>query len=311
MLTAVVAEGVAIVLLGVLVLGLLRSHALILKALHELGAGLELEREAGASSGQGTGPVHVDIEPGVVRAERPPSASATAPDVVGRTLDGAARAVRVTEAGSRTLLAFLTSGCSVCATFWDAFADPVAVPGGAGLVAVVKGDAEESPSALRRLAPPALDLVRSDEAWADYDVPGSPYFVLVEAGRIVGEGSASTWPQVRDLLGQAVEDAGLVRRGVDDGTGAAGVLDRGERDEPSRMDAELRAAGITPGHPSLYPQAPGRDPHSAGSAGSGDLGGWGDPTGSGEPAGSGSRGGPAGSGSRGEPADRDGAQGGA
>ncbi len=47
MLAAVIAEGVAIVLLGVLVLGLLRSHALILKALHELGAGLELEKEAG------------------------------------------------------------------------------------------------------------------------------------------------------------------------------------------------------------------------------------------------------------------------
>ena len=47
MLAVVIAEGVAIVLLGVLVLGLLRSHALILKALHELGAGLELEKEAG------------------------------------------------------------------------------------------------------------------------------------------------------------------------------------------------------------------------------------------------------------------------
>ena len=39
MLAVVIAEGVAIALLGVLVLGLLRSHALILKALHELGAG--------------------------------------------------------------------------------------------------------------------------------------------------------------------------------------------------------------------------------------------------------------------------------
>ena len=50
MLAAVIAEGVAIALLGVLVLGLLRSHALILKALHELGAGLELEKDAGTVS---------------------------------------------------------------------------------------------------------------------------------------------------------------------------------------------------------------------------------------------------------------------
>ena len=47
MLAVVIAEGVAIALLAVLVLGLLRSHALILRALHELGAGLELEKEAG------------------------------------------------------------------------------------------------------------------------------------------------------------------------------------------------------------------------------------------------------------------------
>ena len=40
MLAVVVAEGVAIALLTVLVVGLLRSHALILKALHERGAGL-------------------------------------------------------------------------------------------------------------------------------------------------------------------------------------------------------------------------------------------------------------------------------
>ena len=53
MLAVVIAEGVAVVLLGVLVLGLLRSHALILKALHELGAGLELEKEAGTGSHHG------------------------------------------------------------------------------------------------------------------------------------------------------------------------------------------------------------------------------------------------------------------
>lgn len=46
LLTAVVvALVVAVAVLGVLVYGLLRSHALILKSLHDLGADLELERE--------------------------------------------------------------------------------------------------------------------------------------------------------------------------------------------------------------------------------------------------------------------------
>ena len=73
MLAVVVAEGVAIALLTVLVLGLLRSHALILRALHELGAGLELERGSAGSTGGSTGPVPVQLETGVVPNARPDS----------------------------------------------------------------------------------------------------------------------------------------------------------------------------------------------------------------------------------------------
>ena len=53
MTAAVVALGAAVVLLAVLVAGLLRSHAEILKALHELGAGLDLDAK---------GPVPVTID---------------------------------------------------------------------------------------------------------------------------------------------------------------------------------------------------------------------------------------------------------
>ena len=42
MTVLVVAEAAAILLLGLLVAGLLRSHAEILRRLHELGAGMEL-----------------------------------------------------------------------------------------------------------------------------------------------------------------------------------------------------------------------------------------------------------------------------
>ncbi|HEY7719136.1 MAG TPA: hypothetical protein VH915_10260 [Pedococcus sp.] len=262
MLAVVIAEGVAIVLLGVLVLGLLRSHALILKALHELGAGLELEKDA-ASGSAAPGPVSVDIESGVVANDRPEDSRAH--EVIGTTLDGAERTVAVSGHRQRTLLAFLTSGCSVCQTFWEEFGDGVAdVPGGADLVVVAKGTAEESPSTLRRLAGDRVPVVQSSAAWAAYDIPGSPYFVFVEDGVITGEGSATTWPQVRDLMAQAVADAAETRAaagrpgpgsvgGADAATDAgAGFLDRGERDSLPRMDGELLASGIHPGHPSLY-----------------------------------------------------------
>ncbi|HYN28319.1 MAG TPA: hypothetical protein VES95_00405 [Dermatophilaceae bacterium] len=290
-LTAVVvAEGVAILLLGVVVLGLLRSHALILRALHDLGAGLDLEREAaedgataGATSappaGSASGPVAVELERGVVPATR--QGGPGSHDVVGTTLAGDATTVEVHGPGSRTLLAFLTTGCSVCQTFWEDFTAPElpGIPGGARLVVVAKGPQDESPAALRRLAGDRLEVLQSSGAWTDYDVPGSPYFILVEAGQVTGEGSATTWPQVRDLLAQAVEEAADARAAAGrSGPGAVtgsphhghqpghgghhagdtsdptGFVDRGERDDLTRVDSELLRAGITPGHPSLYEQ---------------------------------------------------------
>ena len=272
MLAVVIAEAVAVVLLGVLVLGLLRSHALILKALHELGDGLELEREAGtgvttATTGGKPGPVPVELETGVVQATR--RDSATAHDIIGTDLDREEQRVTVTTAGSRTLLAFLTSGCSVCQTFWDEFQGSVDVPGDGDLRIIAKGSAEESISSLRTLAGDR-DVIQSSGAWVDYDIPGSPYFVYVESGVVTGEGSASTWAQVRDLMAQGVADNDEARAaagrsgpgllvGSDLASDLPSDLERGERDSLPRMDAELLAAGIGPGDPSLH-RSPDAEP---------------------------------------------------
>jgi hypothetical protein len=269
MLAAVVAEGVAVVLLGVLVLGLLRSHALILKALHELGAGLELEKEAGtgvttATTRGSPGPVPVELEAGVVPATRHDSTRAH--DIVGTDLDRRERILTVTTPGTRTLLAFLTSGCSVCQTFWEEFGGAVDIPGNGALRIIAKGPEEESIPSLRSLAGD-LEVVQSSDAWVDYDIPGSPYFIYVEDGRVTGEGSATTWPQVRDLMAQGVSDsqeartaAGRVGPGMLVGADLSrGDQDRGDQDRLPRMDAELLAAGIGPGDASLY-RAPDLEP---------------------------------------------------
>ena len=227
MTALVVALAVAVLLLAVLVAGLLRSHAEILKALHELGAGLELDRAEG--------PVDVTIEG--VRAPRRSSTAETADAISGETLEGEAVALSLT-AGTDTLLAFLSSGCTTCGAFWEAFAEAeLDVPGGARLVVVTKSLDEESPSALQARAPRAVPLVASSSAWEGFGVPGSPYFVYVDGtGRVVGEGSAATWPAVRTLMGQAHADDAHRR----------GRLSRQGRD-----DAALAAAGIRPGDPSL------------------------------------------------------------
>ena len=202
MTALVVALTVAVLLLAVLVAGLLRSHAEILKALHDLGAGLELDRAD-------PGPVPVTID-GV---RTPRVSGAPAPEAIsGSTLDGESVAVAL-SAGTDTLLAFLSSGCSTCQAFWEAFAsDHVEVPGGARLLVVTKDLDEESRSALTARAPQTVPLLTSSRAWEDFEVPGSPYFVYVDAtGRVVGEGSAATWPAVATLMGQAHDDAAAGR----------------------------------------------------------------------------------------------------
>lgn len=272
MLIAVVTLGIAVTLLSILVLGLLRSHALILRALDELGAGLDLEDAATESEPQRPGPVPVEFGEGVV-GDRPAAALRTARDVVGTDLTGRQVSVPVSAPGSSTLLAFLSSGCSVCHEFWEAFARPheLDIPSHAQLVVVVQGPQNESAGALRRLAAPELQVVQSDETWTDYDIPGSPYFVHVEGGVVTGEGSSTSWQQVRSLMDQGVADIAAARddRAAEGARPARGDgrpdrhLGRGSRDDLPRMDRELLAAGIHPGHASLYEAPDGAHPVDA------------------------------------------------
>lgn len=221
-----VIEGIAIILLAILVVGLLRSNADVLRALHELGA----------------------TEPGATASPRrhqhaTPEREGTAPDVAGSTLTGSAVHVGVTGVQHPTLLAFLSTGCSACVGLWDGLKTGVGRigPDDTRIVVVAKGPEAESESKLRELAPDGVSLVQSTEAWFDYEVPVSPYFVLVDgpSGSVIGEGSAGSWGQVSSLMTQALADAGTVK------------LDRLDNGE-FRADAELRRAGILPGDPSLY-----------------------------------------------------------
>jgi len=194
----VVGLALAVLLLAVLVAGLLRSHAEILKALHELGAGLELDRDS-------AGPVPVTID-GVVP---PRPAGTAAPHAVTGTTPAGEEVALSLQGARPTLLAFLSSGCTTCKAFWSAFAQGApAAPADARVVVVTRDLAEESPSALAKLTPEAVPVVASSATWDALDVPGSPYFVLVDgSGQVAGEGSGSSWPQVVDLLAQAHADA--------------------------------------------------------------------------------------------------------
>ena len=266
MLVLVVLLGLVVLLLAVLVVGLLRSHAEILRRLHELGAGVyEGDEQAAGDPGMvgATTGVAVTDKPDIRTVEgvaQPRPGETPAFDLTGTTPDGRAKAVGVVGVEHSTLLVFLTSGCGTCAGFWQAFGrgEASGLPGrDTRLVIVTKGANEESPSAISELAPAAHVTLMSTSAFDDYGVPVSPYLILVDGpeGRVVGEGAAASWDQVANLLRQAAADAGIDPTG----SGAADHRERTSRRRrdgaarEQRADADLLAAGITPGHASLYP----------------------------------------------------------
>ena len=118
--------------------------------------------------------------------------------------------------GSNTVLAFLSTGCLTCRTFWDGLQPAVRtpLPGEARVVVVVKDPAFESPSKLRELAPPDLQVVQSSRAWEDFGIEMSPYFCFVDGatGEVRSEGAAMTWEQVASLLRDALLDEELAAR---------------------------------------------------------------------------------------------------
>jgi len=262
MTVLVAALALVVVLLAVLVVGLLRSHAEILRALHDLGINLE---DGAPDRGPGT------FELGTRNSRRGVTPSGTpasdrvgengmglpedgplgdAHDLMGVTPAGNGIAIGVRGSPGLTLLAFLSSGCMTCHDFWAAFGEPRNRQLGGGatrLVVIAKGPDSESPSELQQLADPELTTILSSEAWDDYSVPVAPYFVLVdgEQSRIVGEGAAASFDQLGSLISKAMADAG---RGLGAARSRRDVL-RGRRPD---ADEALAQAGIEPGHPSLH-----------------------------------------------------------
>ena len=244
MIVLLIVALLAITVLTLIVFGLLRTHADILRALDR--AGISLDDSAATST---VGPVQLSE----------PTRKETAIDIVGTVPGGGPVSVSVGGA-DHTLLAFLSSGCRTCGTFWSEFKSPVLDLGGevTRLVIVAQDLAHDSESRLVELAPNGVRTVCSTAAWEAYGIPGSPYFVLIDGRnrRVVGSGTATNWLQVRRLLAQAIGDAkssGAKSSGAkSSGVHSSGVHSSGAHSN-NGVDAELATFGIGPGHPSLYP----------------------------------------------------------
>jgi hypothetical protein len=257
----VVVSTFVVLVFAVLVAGLLRSHADILRSLHELGVGVG--DPATSAAGATTALPTPTTAPTGSLADPPAPSSAPglgpAPTVAGVTPSGDARAVAVDNNDGLTLLGFLSSGCATCAGFWDALQSPdlLDLPEGTRVAIVTKGPDREVPSEVRALTTGRVPVVMSTDAWLDYKIPGSPFFVLVDGttGYMVGQGVARHVGQLAELIRRAEHD-----RSTDQSNPRR--RRREPEPEPDRLDGParaaaaddvLQAAGIHPGDPSLYP----------------------------------------------------------
>lgn len=234
---------IAVAGLGVLVVGLLRSHAAILRRLHEM-------------DGSGSLPAGLPVVSSAVPAPNPDPVGRGAADLSGVAPDGSALALRVSGTTHDTVLAFLSSDCLTCESFWGEFRRGVHLPPNTRLVIVTKGPDHESPTEVASLAPPEVPVILSSPAWEDYSVPGSPYVVHVEgpSGAVRGEGTGGSWEQVAKLLSQATGDVaflGASRKGKQ--------KPRTDSERERDTDRALLAAGIRPGDPSLYERSDGTE----------------------------------------------------
>ena len=229
---ALVAMSVVVLLLGLLVVGLLRSHAEILRKLESLGAG---ESESH----------HHENDLVAVSGTRRESL----PDISGVNPDGEPIVVSMTNTEQPTLLAFLSTSCSSCSMFWESLDNSELYFGATKhrVLILTRGAEEESPSRALSLRRGHADVLMSSRAWDDFDVPGAPYFTLVTPDRgVVGEGSATTFAALEEFLSDSISDAKWDSRHL--------AQEADERRE-DRIDEELRRAGIEPGDPRLYPDS--------------------------------------------------------
>lgn len=200
MKTLIVLDTVVLGLLCVLMVGLLRSHAEILRRDAETATGKTMNKPAGESS-----------YPGLDELPEPRTVETDVVDILGETPHGGGMKVALGQ-GSNTLVAFLSSGCMTCMAFWEGLRGltPDAAPAQARIIIVTKDSMYESPSRLMELAAGSpVPVIMSSAAWNDYRVEMSPYFIYVDgtSGKIASEGAASSWPQVFSLLRDAIGDS--------------------------------------------------------------------------------------------------------
>lgn len=217
-------------LLGMLVVGLLRTQAELIRRLDSLGIRLD-DENSGAP----------------ITLSRHPENAASPTEIVGTTASGEPVVKSLSVGTDPILVAFLSTTCNSCAEFWNAFdTDELKIHAARyRVVTVTLGPNEESPTRAKSLMKGDAEVVMSSEAWTQFEVPGAPYFAVVDPtqGSIIGEGTAGDMNALSTFLSDASGD----RRWDKERT-----RDRTDADREQTVDEELKRAGLYPGDPRLH-----------------------------------------------------------
>ena len=191
-----------VALLGLVVVALVRAQASTARRLAVVERHLlRAQRRQGA-------PPPAREETSMSSTEEQPDPSADDGDLVdvrGVTVAQEPMTYPLQDVDRPTLVAFLSTTCGICVGLWEQLRDQGL--DGVPAVVVTKDPAVENLAMARDMANAGtLPVIMSSEAWDDYEVPGSPYFLLVggRPGQVLAEGEASTWESVRSLTNQTV-----------------------------------------------------------------------------------------------------------
>jgi len=255
MIWVVAALTLVVALLTLFVLGLLRSHAELLRAVNDLKA--DPTHDHDGSDHNGSASRH-QMPDGVVPApDQIPQR--TIERLTGIDADLREIEIDLTDVSDPyILLSFISTTCLTCMDIWrdiiETGVEAERIEAGdssAAVFIVLKGREEENLGKARALAEETpVPVLFSAQAWDVLDVPGSPYFTLIDAGSgsVVGAGSAQSWHQLRSLASDGMLEIALAST-LDVGTAGNGT--RGYRSIIEREDDDLRRAGILPGDNSL------------------------------------------------------------
>jgi len=127
----------------------------------------------------------------------------------GTTPDGSPLSIDL-EGEQPQLVAFLSTSCAICTVLWERLQSGELAEQSALLrsVVVTKSAGMEDTDRVRELtAVGDVPTVMSTQAWEDYEIPGSPYFLLVggDPRDVIGEGPATGWADVSAMVGRLID----------------------------------------------------------------------------------------------------------